>query len=202
LERSTRVSAITSAPRWVVYSDKYVSGLTGPPPVSEVTGFNVFALSFLLIEGAYDKAEEWTQLTADERSTVKAQYEAAGISLIVSLFGSTDAPTSTGADPVATAKTMAAWVIEYGLDGCDVREDFNAMDAQDGSAETWLIDFTNALRAELPVGQYIVTHAPVAPWYIKLFSPTYYASGAYLKVNTEVGASIDWYNIQFYNQGT
>lgn len=74
-----------------------------------------------MIEGAYDKAEEWTQLTADERSTVKAQYEAAGISLIVSLFGSTDAPTSTGADPVATAKTMAAWVIEYGLDGCDVR---------------------------------------------------------------------------------
>lgn len=46
LERSTRVSAITSAPRWVVYSDKYVSGLTGPPPVSEVTvGSNLLFLA-------------------------------------------------------------------------------------------------------------------------------------------------------------
>ena len=39
---------------------------------------------------------------------------------MVSLFGSTDAPTSTGADPIATANTMAAWVIQYGLDGVDV----------------------------------------------------------------------------------
>lgn len=77
-------------------------------------------MSFLLLEGAYDKAAEWTQLTAAQRTTVKAQYEAAGISLIVSLFGSTDAPTSTGADPVKTAQTMAAWVKEYSLDGVDV----------------------------------------------------------------------------------
>lgn len=74
----------------------------------------------MLIEGAWDKAEEWTQLTAAERASVKSQYEAAGIKLIVSLFGSTDVPTSSGADPVATANTMAAWVIEYGLDGVDV----------------------------------------------------------------------------------
>lgn len=40
--------------------------------------------------------------------------------MIVSAFGSTDAPTSSGADPVATANTFAAWVIEYGLDGIDV----------------------------------------------------------------------------------
>ncbi|KAF7971107.1 hypothetical protein HWV62_22032 [Athelia sp. TMB] len=184
LERSTQVS--TAAPHFVVYSDQWISGLTGPPPVAEVKGWNVFVLSFLLTEGAYDKAEEWTQLTAAQRASVKSQYSAAGISLIVSLFGSTDAPTSSGANPVTTAQTMAAWVKQYGLDGVD--EDFNAMNAQDGSAENWLISFTNALRTELPVGQYILTHAPVAPW----FSPTQYASGAYLKVNQEVGSQIDW----------
>ncbi|KAF7976283.1 hypothetical protein HWV62_7184 [Athelia sp. TMB] len=194
LERSTQVS--TAAPHFVVYSDQWISGLTGPPPVAEVKGWNVFVLSFLLTEGAYDKAEEWTQLTAAQRASVKSQYSAAGISLIVSLFGSTDAPTSSGANPVTTAQTMAAWVKQYGLDGVD--EDFNAMNAQDGSAENWLISFTNALRTELPVGQYILTHAPVAPW----FSPTQYASGAYLKVNQEVGSQIDWYNVQFYNQGS
>ena len=83
-------------------------------------GFNVFALSFLLIEGAWDKAEEWASLTAAERTSIKSEYAAAGIKLIVSAFGSTDAPASTGADPVATANTMAAWVKEYDLDGIDV----------------------------------------------------------------------------------
>ena len=48
------------------------------------------------------------------------QYAAAGIKLIVSVFGSTDAPTSSGADPVSTANNIAAWVKEYDLDGVDV----------------------------------------------------------------------------------
>jgi chitinase len=107
------------------------------------------AISFLLLEGAWDKvvcvvssspdgsrigqAEEWTQLTAAQRSSLKASYNAAGIKLVVSAFGSTDAPTSSGADPVATANTMAAWVIQYGLDGIDV--DYEVMSVYSG----WLI---------------------------------------------------------------
>lgn len=70
----------------------------------------------------------------------------------MSVFGSTDVPTSIGADPIATANTMAAWVIQYSLDGIDVDyevdffnissehtlifgQDFNAFDAGDGKAE-------------------------------------------------------------------
>ncbi|KAH9940902.1 glycoside hydrolase [Epithele typhae] len=187
--------------RFVVYSDKFVSGLTGPPPVSEIQGFNVFALSFLLISGPADKAVEWSaQLTAAQRSSIKAEYEAAGVSLIVSVFGSTDAPTSIGADPTSTANTMAAWVKEFGLDGLDVDyEDFNAMDAGDGKAEAWLATFTRQLRTQLPQGQFILSHAPVAPWFSvnSLFS-----AGAYLTVDKTVGSLIDWYNVQFYNQGS
>ncbi|EPQ56341.1 glycoside hydrolase [Gloeophyllum trabeum ATCC 11539] len=191
--------ATPAAPRWVIYSDKYVSGTTGPPPVSQVTGYNVFALSFLLIEGAWDKAQEWTTLSASDRSTILSQYHAAGISLIVSVFGSTDVPTSSGADPVSTADTIAAWVKQYGLDGVDVDyEDFNAFDASTGAAETWLISFTTELRKQLPSPQYIITHAPVAPW----FSPNVWSGGGYLAVDKAVGSLIDWYNIQFYNQGT
>ena len=77
-------------------------------------------MSFLLTSGPADKAEEWVQLTATQRSAVKAQYAAAGIKLIVSAFGATDAPTSAGADPIATANTMASWVLQFGLDGIDV----------------------------------------------------------------------------------
>lgn len=119
-------------------------------------------------------------MTADQRTSVKAQYAAAGIKIIVSVFGSTDAPTSTGADPVGTANTMAAWVKEFDLDGIDVDyevssswisikwspnkgtiilQDFNAINAGDGKAEAWLASFTKQLRTQLPQGTYILTHA-------------------------------------------
>lgn len=42
------------------------------------------------------------------------------LQLMVSAFGSTDAPTSSGEDPTRLAETMAAWVQKYGLDGIDV----------------------------------------------------------------------------------
>ncbi|KIY62608.1 glycoside hydrolase family 18 protein [Cylindrobasidium torrendii FP15055 ss-10] len=185
------------APHWVIYGDKG-SATAGPPPVAEIEGFNVFALSFLLLGGPWDKAQEWFALTADEKTTRKAEYAAAGIKLIVSAFGATDVPTTSGADAVATAKTMAAWVKDNQLDGIDVDyEDFAAMEA--GTAEPWLISFTETLRAELPQGEYIVSHAPVAPWFT---TSDKYPGGGYLKIHESVGASIDMYNLQFYNQGT
>jgi hypothetical protein len=48
------------------------------------------------------------------------EYHNAGIQVIVSAFGSTDAPTSSGADPVATANTVATFVKNFQLDGVDV----------------------------------------------------------------------------------
>lgn len=82
------------------------------------------------------KAQAWASLTDAVRSTIKAQYAAAGIKLLVSVFGSTDTPTTSGADPVATANTFAAWVKKYQLDGVDVDyEDFDAINAGDGSGE-------------------------------------------------------------------
>ncbi|KXN83991.1 hypothetical protein AN958_00638 [Leucoagaricus sp. SymC.cos] len=195
--RDILARATPAAPHFIVYGDAY-DGTTGPPAVSHIKGFNVLALSFLLLEGAWDKAYEWTTLTASQRSSIKSQYAAAGIKLIVSVFGSTDIPTTTNADPIATANTMAAWVKKYNLDGIDVDyEDFNAFDARDGSAENWLISFTKQLRSQLPQGKYILTHAPVAPW----FSPNKWGGGGYLKVHKSVGSMIDWYNVQFYNQG-
>ncbi|KAM5534675.1 hypothetical protein V8D89_011687 [Ganoderma adspersum] len=193
-------AASQDAPRFVAYSDKWVSGETGPPSVDTIKGFNVFVLSFLLTSGAADQAVEWEEITADQRTTIKSQYSAAGISLMVAGFGSTEEPTTAGENAASTASTMAAWVKQYDLDGLDVDyEDFTAMDKGDGSAEQWLADFTTAIRSQLPKGQYILTHAPVAPWFSVNDA---FKGGAYLKVDQTVGDSIDWYNIQFYNQGT
>lgn len=64
-------------------------------------------------------------------------------------------------------------------------------------AEAWLISFQQELRRLLP-RPYIISHAPVAPWFT---SAAVYKSGAYVAVHQIVGDSIDFYNIQFYNQG-
>ncbi|KAF4593875.1 hypothetical protein EYR40_008670 [Pleurotus pulmonarius] len=182
-------------PHFVIYSDKFVSGLTGPPPVAQVTGL-------LLYDRGITSSIEWTWLSAAERASVKAEYAAAGIKLIVSVFGATDAPTSTGADPISTANTMAAWLFHASIGKTIltlyVTQDFNAVNAGDGKAEAWIVSFTRQLRTQLPQGTFILTHAPVAPW----FSPGRFGGGAYLTVDQQVGSLIDWYNVQFYNQGT
>ncbi|KAF8133350.1 glycoside hydrolase family 18 protein [Boletus edulis] len=183
-------------PHFLAYNDRWLNPL---PSASDLEGFNVFALTFLLSSGAVDEAENWEEQTASARSSYLSEYNAAGISLIVSAFGSTETPTTSGLDPVTTANTMAAWVIEYGIQGIDVDyEDFTAFDSGNGTAETWLITFTQQLRTQLPQGEYILTHAPVAPW----FSPNSWSGGGYLAVDQSVGYLIDWYNIQFYNQGS
>ena len=74
----------------------------------------------MLISGPADQALEWAQISDSDRSSLKSEYADAGISLIVSAFGATDAPTTAGADAASTANTMAAWVQQYDLDGIDV----------------------------------------------------------------------------------
>jgi len=78
------------------------------------------ALSFLTSRGALDNAGSWASLSDGDRAAVKARYATAGIKLIVSAFGSTETPTSSGLDPVGAATTMGNWVRQYGLDGIDV----------------------------------------------------------------------------------
>ncbi|KAH9892470.1 glycoside hydrolase [Cubamyces lactineus] len=193
----TNPSEYGSTPAFVVYTDKNTGGDI-LPPASEMEGYSVVVLSFLLISGAADQAEAWASLGDSQKAAIKNDYNGANISIVVSAFGSTDAPTTSGADPVDTANTMAQWVLDNQLDGIDVDyEDLSAMNARDGSAEQWLVTFTQTLRKKLPKGHYLLTHAPVAPW----FSPVFNTTGAYLTVDQKAGNLIDWYNVQFYNQG-
>jgi hypothetical protein len=80
----------------------------------------VFALAFVYSSSARDNAVLWTQLSAAQRASIKSEYNAAGISLIVSAFGGGPTPTSDGDDPTAAANYIANYVKTYGLDGVDV----------------------------------------------------------------------------------
>lgn len=46
---------------------------------------------------------------------------------------------------------------------------------------------------------HIITHAPQAPYFKE--DHVRYTGGSYMKVHREVGQLIDFYNVQFYNQG-
>ena len=165
-----------------------------------IQGFNVVALSFLTLKGALDQAGAFAALAPDVRAAKKAEYAQAGINIIVSAFGETDKPTTQGADPVATAGTFSQFVIANALDGIDVDyEDLDAMNKGDGAAETWVSTFTKTLRTTLPQGQFILSHAPLAPW---LAPNAQFAAGAYVTINKNVGALIDFVSVSHVHCGS
>ena len=64
-----------------------------------------------------------------------------------------------------------------------------------GTGEQWIITFTKALRKVIP--DHIVTHCPQGPY----FKEEFYKNGAYVTIDKAVGDLINFYIIQFYNQG-
>ena len=82
----------------------------------------------------------------------------------------------------------------YQLDGLDIDyEDIQSF--IDGICENWLIVLMKKLRLALPF--HIISHPTQAPY----FCPGFVPSGSYLNANKLVGKFIDFYNIEFYNQG-
>lgn len=127
------------------------------PSAAELGSYNRFILAFWMVQpGAVDNAQAWEQFDADYRAQVIEEYHSAGIALMVSAFGSTDSPTTNGADPVDTATRLANWVKQYGLDGVDIDyEDMTAMN--NDQAESWLVSFQAELRRQLPA-PYLISH--------------------------------------------
>ncbi|PWN29301.1 glycoside hydrolase [Jaminaea rosea] len=188
-------------PRFVLYGDLYFQDDTfGVPPVNKVKGFTHYNVAFwMATSGPADNALAWTQATDEQRKKIKKAYNDAGIKLMVSAFGATDTP-QTGAglgNATKTANRLADFVRKYNFDGVDV--DYEEMDhfAQ-GKSVPWLVTLTKQLRRRLPRDQgYLLTHAPIAPW----FSKQIYKDGGYTEVHKQAGEDVDFYNVQFYNQG-
>ncbi|KZV88831.1 glycoside hydrolase [Exidia glandulosa HHB12029] len=186
-------------PRFVVYLD-----LWDIPTADDLTGWNVLNLAFLFgsevdrSKDAVDAAEHWTALTPEERTARKKAYRDKGISLVISIFGANGwVPVKDKIPPVELATKTAQFVKKFDFDGVDVDyEEFDVFDNNPTDAIDWLVKYTRQLRQELP-SPYIISHAPVAPW----FTTTDQYRGGYREVHNQVGDDIDFYNIQFYNQG-
>ncbi|KAH9852938.1 chitinase [Lenzites betulinus] len=199
-----RANQIPKGPKFVLYTDGFIDGGSVLPPLDQIEGFNVVNLAFLLTTGPADQAASWATVPADQRRTLKEQYNRAGVSLVVSAFGETEHPTSQ--NPTIVANNLAQFVLNTDLDGIDIDyEEFDLVVKEPGVGEAWVMSLTQTLRQQLPQGQFILSHAPVGPW----FSPDFCPGGCYLTVDKNVGHLIDWrmiptrriqYNIQFYNQ--
>ncbi|KAI8620879.1 glycoside hydrolase superfamily [Chytriomyces sp. MP71] len=186
------------SPKKAVYIDAWANGAAGfNVPGYTTNDYNIILLSFWTWgAGAVDMVQSWTQLDAATREKYVAAFHEAGKLVMVSAFGSTEFPT--GQDPVAVATKLAKFVTDYRLDGADVDwEDSAAF--QNGTGEAWLITFTITLRKLLPSPKYAISHAPQAPYFVN--DKKIYPNGAYLTVDKKAGSAIDWYNVQFYNQG-
>ena len=210
--------ASTAAPVFSTYIDKVTqwwppeaiaAGMALPGYAAD-TDYNVINLAFWTRDGPADLAIVWADLytyvsadnpwgnsTAEVQAAWRKLYNDAGIRIVVSAFGATDFPTSAGASASETCDDITEFVLANQLDGVDLDwEDNAAMEA--GTGEAWLIECVKTIRARLPRDEYVVTMAPQGPYFTDI---GYYPNGAMLAVDAAVGAEIDWYNVQFYNQG-
>jgi chitinase len=215
----TKGKASSSVPIRLVYIDGLTSwwGDVTLPAALGVPGYTAPGLPYNYIAHAFwtypgsavDAASMWAALannmnptplgntTQQIQKTLKDKFAAAGVKLLVSAFGSTQTPTSAGYDPVDCATKIAAFVTLNQYDGVDIDwEDTPSFSKGDSTGENWLITLTQNLRRLLPNS--IITHAPQAPYFS---GKAVYPKGAYITVDQTVGDLIDFYNVQFYNQG-
>ena len=114
--------------------------------------------------------------------------------MLISTFGDTQYPATGGFDPTQSADKLATFIENNEADGADI--DFeDGKSFKEGTGQQWLILFMHQLRKRMPF--HIVSHAPQGPY----FTPGFAKNGAYRKVHKQVGNKIDFYNVQFYNQG-
>ena len=214
------IATVLSSQKYVTYIDKInqwwppaaiAEGIAVPSFATD-NQYNVINLAFLLSDKPADIALIWSdpllyfgstdcpfgQTKAQIQANLTSFYHQANTKILVSAFGATEFPTTEGRDPVETGTKLAQFVKENDLDGIDLDWEDNAA-MENGTGEQWLIDCVKAIRKILPVGEYLLTHAPQAPYFI---GKPRYPNGAYVTVHQEVGHLIDWYNIQFYNQGS
>ncbi|WP_299136425.1 glycoside hydrolase family 18 protein [uncultured Tenacibaculum sp.] len=138
---------------------------------------------------------ELTQTTKNAIAKLKAN----GQKVLISFGGgemSSVAYSKIAGHEKELAISIAEFIKNNNLDGIDI--DFEDTASFMGNANydgvAFLVNLTQALRSELPSSQYLITHAPQPP-YLEIGS----GMDGYVKIMQQVGNSIDWLNVQFYN---
>ena len=78
------------------------------------------------------------------------KYHAAGVKVLVSAFGSTENPTTSGYDAATVCDNLADFVITNHFDGVDLDYEDNGA-FEKGTAPAWIVTCVQTLRKKLPV---------------------------------------------------
>ena len=223
--------AIILAPNTHPYYVSYVNRLTSWWPPEKIAesigannskGCNIINLSFWwpTQDGSSDPKDAalvWSnalhyltsgygRTTREIQANLRNLYHEQNTKVLVSAFGDNSLPTTSEIDPSAVGRNLAMFVINNQLDGVDIDyEDSAAMEA--GTAVPWLIEMTESMlqtfRVEEPNSKFIISHAPQAPYFMSGNYPQNYLAFYNSKIgNDTVGDYIDFFNVQFYNQGS
>jgi chitinase len=167
------------------------------------SGYNVLIMSFYVVvnHASADSALLWDQLGAAGQANALAYVHSKGGCVLMSVGGATDNPYTLSAASVGSEVANHALANNY--DGVDFDLENIAAGFVVGSVDcaTWITDVTNAARSVLGTSA-TITHAPQAPYFGKIGSTTDWtgATGGYTAV--EKNSKVDWYNVQYYNQGS
>jgi len=165
-------------------------------------GFNVVILAFYLTGGPTDMAQVWGGLDNASQASVMQQVHAKGAMVMVAQGGATDSPYS--ANPTDLGTRVAQWAIANHLDGVDfdlenLSPGFAAWGMSDAQTIQWFVEVTNASRAVLGSTR-AISHAPQAPYFGPKGGNAWTGpTGGYTSIEQQT--DIDFYNVQFYNQG-
>eukprot|EP00475_Leptophrys_vorax_P012784 TRINITY_DN1915_c0_g1_i2.p1 TRINITY_DN1915_c0_g1~~TRINITY_DN1915_c0_g1_i2.p1 ORF type:complete len:269 (+),score=71.00 TRINITY_DN1915_c0_g1_i2:296-1102(+) len=152
--------------------------------------------------GPYDSAQAWQSMGAAAQKSALQYVHGRGGCVLLSVGGATEAPF--GMDPSALGGEVAQYALNQQYDGLDfdienINSGFKSSSGSD--VAQWLISVTNSARSVLGSSK-VITHAPQAPYFGPIGASNYWtgSTGGYSSV--EKNSHIDWYNIQFYNQGS
>jgi chitinase len=170
-------------------------------------GYNVIIMAFYLSgSGPTDMAQAWAGVGNATQASTMVQLHREGCIALVSFGGSTDSPYS--GDPRALGNKVSQWALANNLDGVDFDLEnldpgfvTNGMTAEE--LVSWMANLAAAARQNLGPHR-IITHAPQAPYFSAIgnssnSNPWPGPSGGYTAVWKR--GNVDWFNMQFYNQG-
>lgn len=125
---------------------------------------------------------------ANDNQIVKL-VKSLNVKCILSAGGSTFTPNTSDPDSAATfGKSLAEYAKAHQFDGVDLDIENIQMNA---AGIAWLVKATMAVKDT--ASDLIISHAPQAPYFT--------ANGGYAEVEKQTKGAVDYYNIQYYNQG-
>jgi len=193
-------------PRRVIYVD---SGIDWNNPHLTIigacqAGYNVVIMAFYLAQGPFDMLTAWESVSYENKRLALDTCHSLGAIVMASYGGATESPYLLSAQ--TEGQRVGNWVVNNMVDGIDFDLEnillgfvFQGLSGQ--QVVQWLIDVSNAARAIIGPNRQL-SHAPQAPYFGPVGADRMWpgVTGGYTSVY--LGAPhIDFFNVQFYNQG-